>query len=736
MSKMNRNPLVWALSALSIIALASCSGISGGSKVESSDPQPATTSEATVESEAESEAASSEEEATSASQEVSSVQSSQYITVELIRDTIPNGTCFYDACRPTVIYHDDTTGETEDVTEYTYKTLYSISPKGDSEVTYGAGDVLPAGEYVANISHKARKNYKTSIAFTVNSVEPEMGREGHGYYTMDIDAMSDTTFTALPALDTLGGHGMPTLGDVNILVIPVEFNNATFESVRGTKEGEVGGEFVRQVLHEAFFAESDETPWESLSSYYKKSSHGKLNIGGDVTPVFRYNHNDTDPDVVSASGLATSICAEAVSWLKSEKGYDMRNYDADKDGYIDGIELVYATTHLTPSSSGGDDDNSTWWNYTTNAGGGANVNNPGARRMFWSRWDYLTNSYYVDVKDEAENDIGYRVRVGDTGKTAVDAHTIIHETGHMMGAPDYYSYDKDEGVAGCVDMMDNNVGDHNAYTKMAYGWAAPKVVDGSSKNFTMTINSWTDTGDFVLVRPSDDSWNGTPWDEFLMLQYYTPTGVNEKDSTGYPEWQHTTSAGGSAYGHGGTYKAPGLQIFHVDGRTASQQAVVEGGKIGTKKWAYTDTPRATAYTGETTWEGPAKGMHTNTMNASGRQSADLDENGKTLVPTDVRELSIVLPSGVNSFKTSSYYNNFGNMANLFGLNSYWGDPTAKSADEKYGGSFYSNFSMRAFFPVHGLAFNDGSVNDWNIEIVEQTDSDITLHFTNVNANAY
>ena len=738
MKRINQNPLVWALSALSIIALASC-GMSPRSSATSSTESKTSESSSSAESsasETSEKSSESSESSSSSSSSSSSTQSQQFITVELVRDVIANGSCFFDACEPTVTYHDLTTDEVEDVTEYTYKTLYSVSPKNNPEVTYNAGDALPAGEYVANISHKAKKNHKTSVAFTVKEVTPEVGAEGKGFKTYEIDAMSDTTFTGLPALDTLGGHGMPTLGDVNILVIPVEFKNATFDSVKGSKEGQVGGEFVREVLHEAFFADSDETPWESLSSYYAKASHGKLNIGGEVTPVFHYDYDDTDPSV-ARDGIATNLCSLAVNWLKTEKGYDMTRFDADKDGYIDGIELVYATTHGTPSSSGDSgDSNDIWWNYTTNASGGANVSNPGARRMFWSRWDYLTNSYYVDAKNEKGEDIGNRVLVGDTGKTAVDAHTIIHETGHMMGAPDYYSYDHDEGVAGCVDMMDNNVGDHNAYTKMAYGWAAPKVVDGSSDNFTMTIRSWTVTGDFVLVRSSDpeNKWNETPWDEYLMLQYYTPEGVNEMDSTGYPEWQQASSSGGSAYGHGGTYKKPGLQIFHVDGRVASQQAPVVDGKVGTKKLAYTDTPRATNYQDDTLWEGPARGMHTNTMNASGRQSADIDDEGKTIVPTDVRELSIILPSGVNSFKTSSYYNNFGNMANLFGLDSYWGDPSATSADEKYGGSFYSNFSMKAFFPVHGLAFNDGSVNNWNIEIVNQTDDEITLHFVNVFAD--
>ena len=663
-----------------------------------------------------------------------------YIETSLERDHIPSGSSFFDTCRPTVMFHDTKKGTEEDVSEYTFRTEFKITNVADETKVYKAGDALPAGHYNVQVSFEKGKRYKDNISFTVDEVTPIEASEGKGYKTYTLDELQDTTFHALPNLDTLGGHGLPTFGNPKILVIPVEFTNATFENVRG--DGELQGrDLVRAVLNEAFFAESEDTPWESLHSYYLKSSHGIQNITGTVTPVYQYPYADTDPEVVNAGSLAQTIVSRAVEWLRTEHAETFGNltdYDSDKDGYIDGIEVVYATTHGTPSSAQGDDSNDTWWNYCTNAGGGSDVKRPGARRMFWSRWDYLTNGYYTDVTktvDGEEVPVGYRVKTA-SGSTAVDAHTIIHETGHMQGAPDYYSYDKNEGVAGCVDMMDNNVGDHNAFTKMGYGWASPKVIDGSANNFTITLKSWTITGDFLIFRDSSDPWNETPWDEYIMLQYYTPEGVNEKDSTGYPEWLQASTSGTNAYGHGGTYKKEGLQVFHVDGRVASVTSDVVNGKRTNDVFAYTDDPKAVATYNEdrTKWESPAEIMHTNTQDASGRGSRDIDEEGEVVAPTKVREISIVLPSGVPSFNSSSYYNNFGNMTNLFGLDSHWGNPEATSADEKYGGFSYSNYAMRSFFPLYeGLKFNDGSTNNWNFEIVAQTEEDVTIHFINTRA---
>lgn len=631
----------------------------------------------------------------------SSTQLTKRIKVTLGKETISEGSSFYDGCKPSVMYEDDENPENnKEVNNYTFKTQYSIVNRNDSSLTYAAGDYLPAGSYTANITHTSGRKYRASADFEVVKGNVDVAEEGKGYTTYTTSQLEQYKIANYKGVATLGGNGMPTTGEVKILVIPVQFTNTVFSDFPT----------VKSILNEAFFGASEDTPWESLSSYYKKASFNKLNITGVVTDAYTYPMADTDVNDGNTD-ISREIAKLAVEWLKKEKGYDMTEYDADKDGYIDGIEIVYNTSRPTPSADQSS-DSSTWWNYTTNVGGTANVSDPGANKMFWSRWDYVTNAYYSSSPEG----------ISLNGKK-VDAHTIIHETGHMMGAPDYYSYDKTEGPAGCVDMMDNNVGDHNAYTKMFYNWVAPKVVDGTSDNFTVTLNSYVETGEFLLVPKSSTGWNGSPYDEYLMIEYYTPTGINEMDSTGYPEWQQTSSSGGTVYGHGGTYEKPGVQVFHVDSRTSSTKGKLDdtGRKVsGSAVKDYTDTPRSVEFTDRENkvYESTATLTHDNTPSRS--------SDGKTGERSDYRLLQAIYPSGVNSTTSSSYYNSFGVMSNLFGASDYrYKDD--KTETSYYGGNMYSNYKLRDFFP-NDLEWNDGSTNQWNFYVVSQTDSTVTLHF--------
>ena len=684
--KSKKTIAAWAVVGLSLVALAACGPTTSDSSSEV--PGSGTTSGSTS--------------------IVNPGPTTRRIVVTLKTYTIPQGSTFFDGCQPSVVYQNDETGEELEVYNYTNKTKYTITNK-DTQETYEAGDALPTGNYTCDVRYSQNGYLRSSVNFTVTEATPEVASEGKGYTTFNVSDLAKYEIQNFDGIETLGGGGMPATGDVKILVIPIQFENVKFGD----------DALVKSVLNEAFFGESEDTPWESLHSYYKKSSYGKLNIGGIVVDPMTYPVDDRTLDASNTS-FSTTVCTWAVNQLKA-KGMDMTDYDADGDGYIDGVEIVYCTSQQTPGSTGdvNTGSNDLWWNFTTNTSSGPNKASPTAHRLFWSRWDFVTNSYYATSTEGISYD----------GKK-VDAHTIIHETGHMMGAPDYYSYDRNEGPAGQVDMMDNNVGDHNAYTKMIYNWVAPRVIDGSSKNFTITLNSFVDTGDFLLVKPTSDPWNETPYDEYLILQYYTPTGVNEMDSTGYPEWnQPSTGGSGNVYGHGGTYEHPGLQVFHVDTRVAADFGDLnDKGEIidSSVVRKYTDDPQPEAtYDNEgKKYQGAAHRVHDNTPSRS------TEPDGS---PSDARELQAIFPSGVNSTDTNSYYSSFGDMSHLFGLDSYRETGDNLTTESYYGGSTYSNYRLRDFFP-NDLAWNDGSTFDWTFSVVDQTDDTITLHFINTSLN--
>ena len=650
-----------------------------------------------------------------------------------------SGLCFMDGARPTVMaYYQN---EYQDLAEYFNMIQYTIVDKADASKTYGAGETLPAGEYTATAIWNSR-GARSSLDFTVTGTAPEVATEGKGYHTVKAEDLESYRVYHYQKLGALGGQKFPSMdadfdGDGTIdhpklLVIPVQFSNAgaTFAGQGASDEQ------VAEILNEAFFAPeyTDEakttrgTPWLSLSAYYEKASYGKLHIEGTVTPIYTYPFDESTFSS-SDTGLSGRVMAAAVTWLKNDKGFDMTEYDADKDGFIDGIEIIYCTTH-TPASQSGDSQTSgsdAFWNYTTNAGGAGNVSSPVGARYFWSRFDYVRNSYF--------------------GTDTVDAHTIIHENGHMMGLNDYYDYgdsttNTKTGPAGCVDMMDMNVGDHNAYSKMIYGWVVPRVIDGTSSNFEVTINSYTDTGDFILLKntvkdangnPKSD-WNGMPWDEYFLIEYYTPTGVNEADSHGYGEWTQASSTGSNAYGHGGTYEQPGIQVFHVDARLATKISNESSGNKRTSTYTdnlidattlWDDASNNYGGWGEKTKEDASSMLHDNTPSRS------VEPNGDK---SSYVELHAIFGSGSNGLDSSSYYSTFGNTANLFGDQEFEATKSDGTKGEKkaYGGSCFTNYKMNSFMP-NGLTMDDGSTLNWNWTVTAQTDTTATLHFVQTDA---
>lgn len=548
-----------------------------------------------------------------------------------------------------MVYQNGTSKTTLDATS---NLLSFALTKGST--SYGLGDRLSAGSYTAKVTYSAQ-DVSAIADFEVVASTPVAATEGHGYTT---PTAFTNTMADYPNLTTLDSTPLNGIGSRKILVIPVYFSgNATFSASELT------------TIDKAYNGASTDTGWESLSSYYAKSSYNKLSIQATISAPFCYSK--TDKEMTSASkaggenaygGLVDTLAVAALKSVSSS--LTLTDFDEDSDGYLDGLELVYKTTE-SDLAHGGD---SLWWNFTSN-GPENQTTSEKVGIYFWSEFSHLADGYYTPD---------------------IDCHTLIHESGHMMGLDDYYSYDDNTGApAGCVDMMDCNIGDHNAYSKMLLGWATPRYIDGKEEDFTLTLKSFTDTGDCLLLRDTTtDPWNGTPYDEYLILQYYTPTGVNKADSTGYEEWAEAGN------GHGGTYAKAGLQVFHVDSRIIAQSG---------SHYAYTDKPTTYAY-----------------IAASNTPSYSIDvtktTTSKIVVNSPYRKIKAIPAGGKDLFNTTNYYDYLGNQNILFGTSAYGA-----------GSSYFSSYAMKNLFP-NGTKFDDGSSLDYSFAVQSQTDSDITLRF--------
>ena len=114
-----------------------------------------------------------------------------------------------------------------------------------------------------------------------------------------------------------GDIDMPSLGDVNILVIPVKVrdyaNYATEEN--------------REKINRCFFGNSGDTSWESVASFYQKSSYKKLRITGKVSSW--YDCSYTTREIAAFEDKTNKyfepsvrILEEAVSWYKKTYSTD------------------------------------------------------------------------------------------------------------------------------------------------------------------------------------------------------------------------------------------------------------------------------------------------------------------------------------------------------------------------------------------------------------------------------
>ncbi|MDY0101279.1 MAG: hypothetical protein WCZ47_02410 [Bacilli bacterium] len=354
----------------------------------------------------------------------------------------------------------------------------------------------------------------------------------------------------------------PTIGTARILVLPIEFSDFPAENMLRGAEG------AREDLHKAYFGEAEDTGWESLKSYYYKSSYGKLNITGQVLPWYRPTNNYGEwyatTDVVSSSGDDTGRAGgilgkwEAEVYSKLWRNYlnedgepyesrqaFLQDYDGDGDGFLDAVEMIYSApiNHL---------GSKLFWAFRSRGTAqNPNKNSPEVASYVWMGYDFLyENGYYEDGQyyDWTEQEI-------IDGVAKIDAHTIIHETGHCLGADDYYTYDNgDWGPLGGTDMMDHNIGDHNAYTKGIYGWGDAKVLTNEGE---VSVKSFTDTGEMIMVPAykEDGDVKNTFIDNYLLIEYYKPTGLNEMDAN---------------YSFTGRYpkmpNAAGIRVYHVDAR--------------------------------------------------------------------------------------------------------------------------------------------------------------------------
>ena len=336
--------------------------------------------------------------------------------------------------------------------------------------------------------------------------------------------------------NTLQNHNInnvdavPNTGNPKLLVVPIWFTDSSNYITTSEKK-----DTVREDIKKTYFGTDEETGWKSVRTFYEEESYGKVSLTGVVTDW--YEVGKSSHAFYYDLDLIVQTVSDAVDWYKTESGDDaLTSFDTDHNGFLDGVILIYGA----PDSSASLSELAeymwafTYWVHTTEK----DVDYPNPNTFFWASYDFMYGNSKLTPYHS-----------GDTRYATLDSHTFIHEMGHVFGLDDYYDYSGKYLPAGGFSMQDFNVGAHDPYSVMALGWANPYV---PTKSCTVKIKDFRSSGDLILLTPE---FHNSPFDEYLLLEFYTPTGLNEFD---------TVHKYRSLYPRGPV--ASGIRLWHVDGR--------------------------------------------------------------------------------------------------------------------------------------------------------------------------
>ena len=318
--------------------------------------------------------------------------------------------------------------------------------------------------------------------------------------------------------------GCPTTGTPAVLVIPVEFSDA-----KASSKGYTISNIVK-----AFKGDSSEVDYYSVYDYYRISSNGQLNLDITVLDFWfcpKYTSSYYEKQTIDYYGDEIFggdqiILNEALDYL--DDFMDLSKFDSDGNDIIDSVVLIN-TLDI------GDDDfywAYRYWNvYTDKNGYYYEYDGVSANDYCWLAYSFMYESY--DENGNASYD--------DT--SVINTYTFIHEFGHVLGADDYYDTSgKSDPMGGC-DIMDSMYGDHNAFTKFNFGWITASRLVTTSTSVTLTLNSFSETGDTIIIANNFDPELGA-YQEYYIVVYYTMDGLN-----------------GGEYGY---FTREGIIVYHVN----------------------------------------------------------------------------------------------------------------------------------------------------------------------------
>ena len=297
------------------------------------------------------------------------------------------------------------------------------------------------------------------------------------------------------------------------LVVLAEFQDVHFSTPKATMDSMLNGlNFSREysfVYDNKTYTIKGEG---SARKYFEASSHGAYSPKFDVIGPVQVSHNlkyyaenTSSTRDKNMSEFVTEICNMVVAW-----GTDLTKYDADNDGFIDYMGIIFA---------------------------GYGEADSGDENTIWPHKYEVT--YYKKITSQGKT---FKVYNCNPEMNAMTGHymgigTFCHEFGHVLGLPDIYSTDNTtvHKTSGEWDIMDYgcyvNEGDtppaYTGYERFFMGWATPRVLNEAEN---VTLNPLLESNEVLMITATGSSnliGNDPNPNEFYLIDNRQQTGFDK-----------------------------------------------------------------------------------------------------------------------------------------------------------------------------------------------------------------
>lgn len=322
--------------------------------------------------------------------------------------------------------------------------------------------------------------------------------------------------------------GFPTTGEIRSLVLLVNFSDVKFGSASAQDD-------FNQLLNQQGYAENGATG--SARDYYMQNSNNRFtpnfDVFGPVTlpkPAGYYGGNNA----YGIDAYPEEMVAEACRLARENLHVNFADYDYNNDGLVDNVFVFYA---------------------------GRNEAEGGGEETIWPHRSELPEEVVLDGKQVLVYACTSEINLAGGYPAMAGIGTFCHEFGHVLGWPDFYDTDGEEGglTQGVFNWSLMCTGSYNnegrtppaisATERMLAKWLEPEelIYTGNyvleelqSSNKAYLIKTDKENEFFILENRQNEGWDRYLSGHGLLIFHVDRSDRYVEGTTAFSRWDFNT----------------------------------------------------------------------------------------------------------------------------------------------------------------------------------------------------